>query len=289
MTTTEKTDDQPIKKAVIDTDHPGDIKSGDFSQDISVESGALAIVDAAILDGVDSPLAQKAIVVPMKWDGQFTITGKFEDAILGSVTIKPKRDQLGNVADAVTGKATDADKVIQKEAVIPGKLSNDDSIHRRMRKVWSKKARDHMAGKKRHKPDPTRRITPMRKRGTIKKNVQEMYDFVEATSRSMMVTREDIDKVSDKNLLGEMIEKLFMIGMEGWTLDGDTPVHSSGIRLNSKELLVKNGLLYDADGVRPNINFEWVYMVRQAIKEYKLSQNVNMVEDFLNHDGPIFG
>ncbi len=288
-TTTNNAPDGP-NEGNLDT-RKGDVKSGDFTQDLVVESGAFAIVDASLLDAAgDSPLVAKAIVIPVKADGTFTISGKYGEEILKELSIRPKQDVQGNVVPQTPEKA-------EGDVVVPegSSLGHDSSLERRMRSVWSKKARDHLSGKERHKPDPTRRAVPMRKRGTREvaepQEMKDIYAFINATAKgNNVITREDIEQVQDKVLLGKIIDKLYSMCLSGWELhEGVLKNTETGVIANEKVWQVHDGLLVDAAGKRPEVSFEWAYQAREAYKEYTKGQNVNMVEDFINHARGIQG
>ena len=303
-----------MMKNNLDAGGKGDVKSGDFTQDITTESGAFAIVDASILNSTDSPLANKAVVVPTKHDGIFTISGKYSDGIITSLTITPKKDQHGDVVDKVesvgSGGVPKPGQVVKvQEGLIPAhssaKASHDDRIGRRMREAGgSKPMRDHMAGKKRHKPDPIRHASPKMERGTMEKHTEkkrlkgagmvgemkEIYDFVNNTVKNNDVTVEDIEKVKNKELLGRTINKMYSMCLSGWVLEeGILKNTETGIEANASAWSVKDGLLVDASGNNPGVDFDWAYKAREAYREYNRVRSVNMVEDFINHGREIIG
>jgi len=76
------------KESALDTNDQ-DVKAGDFNQDFSADSGKIAIIDAALLDGIRNKLVDSAIVIPIKHDAVLSVSGKFDDAILRKTYIDP--------------------------------------------------------------------------------------------------------------------------------------------------------------------------------------------------------
>lgn len=134
-----------------------DVKAGDFEQDFHSASGKIAIVDAALLDGVLSPLVKKAIIVPVQYDeAVFTVQGRFDDSILRSLSITPKEDVEGNIhqhndtegGDDVVVKPSKK-KEEPAEGVMGSPLSNDPDRKLRAKMDPMGKAAGVVSGEKR--------------------------------------------------------------------------------------------------------------------------------------------
>lgn len=306
-------------KTKLGTDQRGEVHTKNFKKDLKLQSGQIAIVDASILDACNSPLADDAIVVPTKWaEGMFTISVKFDDAILKKLSIKPKKDQLGNVVEKMIGnppddeetrakKITDA-KIAEGEAgVLPINDRGNGRIDRRLREAMGSKSakrtmKAHHGKRTGQKPNPEARAlnAGRRQRGTLAKHnnklkenvspsLKSIYEFIISSMKSQ-VTVESIEQVDNKLLLNSIVEKMYTMCLTGWKPQNNTIIHEeTGIKISSSQWQVKDGLLYDKNGKRPNIDFDWAYNTREALKEYTAAKNVNMVEDILKHGRGITG
>lgn len=308
-------------KTKLGKDQRGEVHTSDFKKDLRVESGLIAIVDASILDACNSPLADEAIVVPTKWkEGMFTISVKFDDAILKKLSIKPKKDQLGNVVEKMKGnppddeetrknKITDAKIVEGVAGTLPINDRGNGRLDRRLREAMGSKSakrtmKAHHGNRTGQTPNPEGRArnAGRRQRGINAKHTKNkrlakeslspelnaIYEFLKASTKQP-VTVESIDKIGNTLLLSSIIEKMYTMCISGWKKIGDNIVHEdTGIKMAGK-YIVKEGMLYDENGHRPKIDFDWAYNMREILKEYTASKNVNMVEDILKHDRGISG
>jgi len=71
-----------------------DMEAENFDKEFTVHSGAFVIVDAAVLDHIEHPLAKKAIHVPVKHaDAVFRVVGEYDDTILRSLSVEPAYEE----------------------------------------------------------------------------------------------------------------------------------------------------------------------------------------------------
>jgi hypothetical protein len=293
-----------IKNSLDIADH--DIKAGDFKEEFTTDSGKIAIIDAALLDGIDNPLVRSAIVIGTKFkDVTFSVNGQFDNSILRKLEICPKSDQNGAVVGVTQDNDGDgdADRVIPQEGIMP--FSNDDSIQQRMRAktggsggIRSKrKQKAHMAGDdSKYDKDPTRRVRAMRKDGNRKKNrvsregINQIYAFMSENAKKRIAS-EDLRGIEDKVLLKAVLDKMYAMSLSGWEAKDGVLEHSTGIQVCNESWTISDGLLYNSrNGSRPNIDFDWVYTAREALKEFIIEENKavdvdNLLEEFKKNAG----
>lgn len=303
-----------------------DVKAGDFEQDFHTESGKIAIVDAAILDGIRNPLVKKAIVVPTRYDpAVFTVQGEFDDSILRSLCITPKEDMEGNIHkhDEVDGNdvVVKPPKKAPAEGVIGSPLSNDPQRKMRARLDPAGKAAGTVSGDRRanrtrkdnggHKKTggqapvaqavgrkghqsaadglqsarrsrrPKARKQAQKSRlKNLRSDIQQVHDFILDSIENGTVTVEDIAKIENRRLLSEIVNKMFYMCTSGWELTDGVLKHSLGVEADPNMWVVKEGRLFHADtGKSPNIDFDWAYKAKSAIKDFIIEENKNLDVD----------
>lgn len=302
---------KPEQKSALDTSKQ-DIKAGNFTQDLVVKSGKIAIIDAALLDGVRNPLVEQAIIVPVKYvDATLEVKGEFDDAILRSLSITPKRDSEGNVVPASAADDEDVEVIKPKKSVPKGDeveeslMSKDPPLQRKIRALnGNQKTKDHLSGKARsnrnrgprigHDRQPEARIAQAVKRKghvnrsgqrvkakrQVPEDVQQIYNFIAETIKKPDITVEDIKTINNKPLFKSIVNKMFYMSLGGWTEDHGTIKHTLGETVNSNIWTARGGILYSREtGRRPNIDFTWAYNARNAIKDFIVEENKNLNVD----------
>lgn len=290
----------------------GIVKTKDFKQDLDIDSGKIAIVDASILDACNSPLVDKALIIPTKWEsGVYKISVKFDDAALKKISIKQKKDQLGNMVEKMKGNPPDDKETLAKKRITDAKIAEAkpftdrgngkyDRVRQKAEGSRSAKITDttHHKSKKRGRqlPDPSRRIVSA---GRLPVNVNdnknydktaEIMELIHKTSGTKSILPEHIESIKNKHLFESVVSQMYAMCLSGWKQSGNTVIHEdTGARVDGKMWSVKDGVLVGLDGKRPKIDFDWVYSAREAMKEYMAKQNVNIVEDILSHDRGIQG
>lgn len=260
-------------------------EEGDFKKDIRFPSESMAIVDMTVLYAVDSEEVKNAIVIPLKTK-DVQVEGKLEDGNIRKISIMPK--EMKKDSKEVT------------EGLLPaGIKSNDDRIMARMREVTSPAAKKKNST---HRgtltTNPMRRVGRLRKRGTrgkhtarmlnnsIDPKMKEIIEFIIKTVNADKILSEDIDIVKDKELLRETIEKMYSMCVKGWVIEEGKLIHTqTKVEANVKAWDIKDGMLVGKDGKSLDIDFDWAFKAREAIREYTKIRNVNMVEDIIQKYG----
>lgn len=268
----------------------------DTAKEFSTESGSFAIVDAALLKGMeDNPLAQKAVVFSTKGDVAFEITAEYDDAVLRTLSMSPKEsdteagriEEPGHESHGPEGSspevvppdmASPAAPAVSMSPVMPegaAPLSHDSSPERAIRKHTSPRARRHMHGSDRYrKNSPAKRVMSRLKRPSRHQpDVEEAFDFISKFG-GKQVTENDVKNIQNKNLLADSLGLLMAMTMNGWQTVGESVTNGTYEVIDDRFTTDKGGYLLVNNKPLP-LNFEWLYEARMVLQK-------NITESALN-------
>ncbi len=274
-----------LKKA-LGQDKPKDPtkEPEDQSKDFSAKTGAFAIVDASILQGVDNPLAKEAIIIPTKGEAVFSVKTEYDDTILRTLTITPKQSETEPEAVAEPGhddhtqKGTPAEVTppeVAKDQGVPvasegnaAPLSHDDTVQRSLRKHQTPRSRRHLKGSDRYRRgSPIKKVLARVKRDSRHQPKPEVEDAFQLILKNFgkPLTEEQLNNVKDKALLAEAIDLLMAMAFNDWdNVEGGT---TNGVYLIEDESFsADSGILLLND--KPlGIQFDWLYSIRQQLRK----------------------
>lgn len=268
----------------------------DAAKEFSTESGSFAIVDAAILKGMeDNPLAQKAVVFPTKGEVAFEIRAEYDDAVLRTLNMSPKESETeagrietpgheshgpeGSSPEVVSpDMASPAEPSVSMSPVMPegaAPLSHDSSPERAIRKHMTPRSRRHMNGSDRYrKTSPAKRVMSRLKRPSRHQpDVEEAFNFITKYG-GKKVTESDIKDIKNKALLADSLGLLMAMTMNGWQTIGESVTNGTYEVVDDRFTTDKAGYLLLNNKTLP-LDFNWLYDVRTTLQK-------NITESALN-------
>jgi hypothetical protein len=265
-------------------------------KEFSAESGAFAIIDAAILKGLESnPLVQKAVVFQTKSDVAFEVTGQYDNTVLRSLTMQPKTSpsEEGRIvppeheahADGPSAEVTPPDMAspaapsIAPSPVVPegaSPLSHDSSPERAIRKHMSPRARRHMSGSDRYrKNSPVKRVMSRLKRPSRHQpDVEEAFSFI-VKYGSKKVTEQDLKDIKNQSLLAESLSMLMAMTMNGWETIEEGVTNGEYEIVDNRLTASKAGYLLLNNKTVP-FDFNWLYDVRTMLQKSITESALNL-------------
>lgn len=278
------------KPPVDTTEKP---KPENQDKEFSVETGAFAIVDASVLQGIDNPLAKAAVIVPTKFgDAVFNVKTEYDDTILRNLTITPKQSEADPKAIEASGHADHAEKGTPAEVTPPevakdqgvpiasegnaAPLSHDDTVQRAIRAT--PRSRQHMKGS-----DLYRKGSPAKKaqarvrrvsRHQPKPEVEDAFQFI-MSNKDKQLTEEQLRTVKDPLLLAEVLDLMLAMTFNNWS-----PVEAGGVTngeyvVEDTQFSAENGIL--SHGGKPlDLPFNWIYDTRSKLKKIALESSLDL-------------
>lgn len=266
------------------------------SKEFSTESGSFAIVDAALLKGMeDNPLVQKAVVFSTKSDVAFEVSAEYDDAVLRSLSMSPKESDTeagrietpGHESHGLEGStpevvspdmASPVAPAVAQTPVVPegaAPLSHDSSPERAIRKHMTPRSRRHMNGSDRYrKTSPNRRVLARLKRPSRHQpDVEEAFNFISKFG-GKQVTENDVKDINNKALLADSLGLLMAMTMNGWQTVGESVTNGTFEVVDDRFTTDKGGYLLINNKPLP-LNFEWLYEARMVLQK-------NITESALN-------
>lgn len=271
----------------------------DATKEFSTESGSFAIVDAALLKGMeDNPLVQKAVVFPTKGNVAFEISAEYDDTVLRGLSMSPKASETeagrieepGHEEHEATPEvvppdmASPAAPVVAQTPVVPegiAPLSHDSSPERAMRKHKTPRSRRHMDGSDRYrKVSPARKVLSRLKRPSRHQpDVEEAFDFITKMG-GKEVTEEAVNAVNNKSLLFDSLGLLMAMTMNGWEVVDESVTNGTYEVVDDRFTIDKTGHLL-MNGKRLPLDFNWLYDARMTLQKnitesaLKLGRTIN--------------
>lgn len=269
----------------------------DAVKEFTTESGAFAIVDAAILNTMkDSPIAQNAVVFQTKSNVAFEIKAEYDDTVLRSLSMAPKESdtEAGRIVppghedhgpDGSSPEVVPPDMAspvapsLAQSPVVPegaSPLSHDSSPERAIRKHTSPRSRRHMKGSDRYrKNSPVKRVMSRLKRPSRHQpDVEEAFNFI-LKYGGKKVTEQDINNLKNQQLLAESLGMLMAMTMNDWeTLE-------EGVT-NGEYEIVDDRFTADAAGYlllnnkAVPLDFNWLYDVRTMLQKSITESALNL-------------
>jgi len=273
----------------------------DFTKEFSVHSQEFALVDASVLDTCQSPLAKKAIRVPLKHaDVILSVTAEYDDTILRNLTIKPAQSDVD--PKEIKTKAHKPNKEIGK-GLEPGEEDDttqhlvgekreagnipttkrgkdQSSTHKSLRKHSSWAERNKMRGNMEY---PGRTRQPHNRGGGTanapskrqksrqgkrlhkgkKQRSSSLADLVlNLMKTGKAVTPEDLQKVEDKDILLESLNMLLAMTMNGWEVKGNIITNGNHV-LRESDWDVEEGFIVGCENL--SFDFDWIYDTRRTL------------------------
>jgi hypothetical protein len=277
-----------------DLDHVGEPE--DAVKVFSTASGSFAIVDAALLKGMeDNPLVQKAIVFPTKGEVAFEVKADYDDAVLRNLSMAPKEDpsDAGRIvppeheshdnegsAEVVSpDMASPVAPSVAQQPVVPegaSPLSHDSSPERAIRKHTTPRSRRHMDGSDRYrKNSPVKKVMARLKRPSRHQpDVEEAFNFITKYG-GKKVTEDVIKGIKNQALLADSIGLLMAMSMNGWqTLEEGVSNGAYEIADNRFEADKAGNLLFNEKPMP--LNFNWLYEVRIMLQKSITESALNL-------------
>lgn len=268
----------------------------DAVKEFTTESGAFAIVDAAILNTMkDSPIAQNAVVFQTKSNVAFEIRAEYDDTVLRTLSMAPKEDESeagtievpGHESHGPDGSTPEVVPPDMASPVAPGvsqtpvvpegasPLSHDSSPERAIRKHMTPRSRRHMNGSDRYrKNSPAKKVLARLKRPSRHQpDVEEAFNFITKYG-GKKVTENDIKDIKNKALLIDSIGLLMAMSMNGWQSIGESVTNGTYEVVDDRFTADKAGYLLLNNKILP-LNFNWLYDVRITLQK-------NITESALN-------
>lgn len=270
----------------------------DAVKEFTTESGAFAIVDAAILSTMkDSPIAQNAVVFQTKSNVAFEIKAEYDDTVLRTLSMAPKEDESEAGAIKAPGHEShgqdgSSPEVVPPEVAMPGApqaaqapqtvpegiapLSHDSSPERAIRKHTTPRSRRHMDGSDRYrKNSPVKRVMARLKRTSRHQpDVEEAFSFI-AKYNGKPVTERDVKDIQNPQLLGEALGVLMAMAMGGWE------ALEEGVTNGSLEIIDKRFTTNDSGSLLLNnkelkLDFNWIYEARTMLQKNITESAINL-------------
>lgn len=239
-------------------------------------SGSFAIVDAALLKDLDSPLAKEAVIIPVKSDKvAFEIKMDYDDTTLRSVSISPKASPEPD-AIAEPGHEDHHEEGMPAEVTPPEEvseglspLSHDSSPERAIRKHKTPRSRRHMDGSDRYRlKDPAKKIMAKIKRtshGQPRPEVHEVLEFIKNYS-GKPIAEDQITAVKNLHLLVEVMDMLYAMACMDWEMT-ESGISNGQCVIEDDRFAVDNqGQLLFGGKILP-LNFDWIHETRQLAKK----------------------
>lgn len=267
----------------------------DAVKEFSTESGSFAIVDAALLKGMeDNPLAQKAVVFPTKGEVAFEIRTEYDDAVLRGLSMSPKESSTEEGRIETPGHEDHGPEGASPEVVPPdmatptepapmtpvvpegaAPLSHDSSPERAIRKHTTPRSRRHMDGSDRYrKNSPVKKVLSRLKRPSRHQpDVEEAFSFISKYG-GKKVTESDVKDIKNKTLLADSLALLMAMTMNGWQTVGESVTNGTYEVADNRFTTDKGGYLLVNNKPLP-LNFEWLYEARMVLQK-------NITESALN-------
>lgn len=229
--------------------------------DVEFPSGQLAIVDASVIENLDHPLVENAIMLPTKSkETVFRVIGEYDDAILRDVHITPKTYLEPEQEAEPAGHLDHKEDETQTEASIRAPtLSHDSSVERKIRKHRTRRSKHHMKGHKKHKKTPELRGIVKRRGRNNKPELDESMMFI-ITHHGEDCTPECLNEVSDLASLRTIALTMMEMMMKGWKQEGQYFVGPSGTRVHQKGWTINEDKLYTPNGP-VDLDDDWLYWV----------------------------
>lgn len=258
-------------------------------KEISSESGALAIVDASLILGLDNPLAKKAVIIPTKTNVMFQVTTEYDDTVLRSLNMTPKEtldgqvEMPGHEAHTQNVSAEVVPPEVAKPEVAPimpvegaSPLSHDSSPERAIRKHMTPRSRRHMKGSQRfRRTDPGKKIMARLKRPSRHQpDVEEALNLM-AKFAGKPVPLEDLRQLKNPALLSEALGVLLSMSMNEWDMTDEGVTNGTYEIVN--ENFTTNGygkLLYNEQALK--LDFDWIYNTRNALQKTLAESAINL-------------
>jgi hypothetical protein len=254
-------------------------------EEIRFDSGRFAIVDAALLDAVEHPLKNTAIIIPVKAsDVTFVVSAQFDDSVLNGLTIEPKITEGGGMEDGAIAATQDEDVVVppggeahapdeKEEPKTKGKVdeslpggtkSHDSSLERRLRMTPTQ--RKHMRGDDSvHVPSPEKRSLPKRDNKGKNGYTEDIAAFLRENLGSVL-TEDKVKQVADRKKLADTLHVMLAMTAGGWERQDGHLVHPLGVTISESKWQAKDGYLFDKNGKRPDWDFDWAYAAREVAR-----------------------
>lgn len=286
---------QPPELGPEDTTKVGEPENA--AKQFSTASGSFAIVDAALLKGMeDNPLVQKAVVFPTKGEVAFEVTAEYDDAVLRSLSMSPKEDpsEAGRIVppdheshgeDGTSAEVVPPDMAspvapsVAQQPVVPegaSPLSHDSSPERAIRKHTTPRSRRHMDGSDRYrKNSPVKKVMARLKRPSRHQpDVEEAFNFITKYG-GKKVTEDTIKGIKNQALLAESIGLLMAMAMNGWTTLEEGVTNGVYEVVDNRLEADKAGYLLFNKKAMP-FDFNWLYDVRTMLQKSITESALNL-------------
>ena len=244
-------------------------------REFTPQSGTFAIVDAALLKDLDSPLAKEAVIIPVKSDKvAFEVKMDYDDTTLRSVSITPKASpEPGAIAEPghEDHHEPEATEVIPPEDVTEGlsPLSHDSSPERAMRKHQTARSRRHMSGSDRYRiKDPAKKIMSKIKRtghGQPRPEAHEVLEFIKNYT-GKPITEDQISTFKNLQLLVETLNMLYAMACMDWEMTESGITNGQCVIEDDRFAVDNQGQLLFSGKILP-LNFDWIYETRQLAQK----------------------
>jgi len=288
----------------------------DFQKEFSVHGQEFAIVDASVLDTCQSPLAKKAIRVPLKHaDVILNVVAQYDDTILRNLTIQPAQSDVD--PKEIKTKAHKSNKEVGK-GLEPGEKDDStdhlvgekreagnlpstkrgkdqSSTHKSLRKHYSHAERNKMRGDMEY-PGRTRQpqnrgggtaSAPSRRQKSrqgkrLHKGKQKHQSLVDLVLNLMKTgkpaTAEDLQNVTEKEVLLESLNILLAMTMSGWEIKGDLITNGNHV-LRESDWEVEDGFIKGCE--RLSFDFDWIYDARRTLDKMIVEEREKNTENLL--------
>ena len=246
------------------------VGEGEDEHEFSVETGEFVIVDSSVLDGIENPLIENAVFVPVKSDDVvFTVKSKYDESVLQSLEISPKFAPNGNVVTKDYERSEDPEEVSEGVAG-----QGHDSTIGRKRHTMAQKRDNDGRGAIVMNPDPGEKIKQRvaQRTGQNQKRSQSRKRKREERSKNEDIILNNIGKPisemdfsnADKKQLLESMDLLMAMALGGWS-EKDGKITNGKYDLYDGRWGIEDGFLCD-DGSQVDLDFDWLYDARNNLK-----------------------
>lgn len=290
-----------------------------FQKEFSVHSKKFAIVDASVLDDMDGPLVDQAIIVPTKYDDTiFSITAEYDDTILRRLVIEPavdesdpdklkRRSEVSNPKEIgkglEPGEDDDSrDHIVDEEkntgnrkkerlgGVSGGLHGNEASgLHVKVRNSRSDKKE---GGERKRRRRGARKVQPLNgigrrrkgmKRSVVRKDEEEdnRETLPDFIVRMMgkEVSKEQLKTIENKELLSESLAMLMSMTMGGWETKHGKITNGKYVLSEQHWNVRDDGFLADADDL--SFDFDWIYDTKRNVDMLIQEERQNNLQTLL--------